>query len=83
LEHLGASDRGITIFRKQLRCGIRAVRAGKDPANLCREAGAMIPTYCNNTVVRLPPAGDPAMDKQLMRKTGRRLAEGYLKNPPL
>jgi nitrite reductase/ring-hydroxylating ferredoxin subunit len=83
LEHLGATDRGITMFRNQLRRGIRAVNAGDDPAGLCRDAGAVIPTYCNNTVVRLSPTVDPAMDKQLMRKTGRRLAEGYLENPPL
>ena len=43
----------------------------------------MIPTYCNDTVVRVPPAKTPALDKQLMRETGRRLAEGYIKAPPL
>ena len=83
LEHLGATDRGISMFRRQIRRGIRAVKAGDDPAGLCRDAGSVIPTYCNNTVVRLPPAADQAMDKQLMRETGRRLAEGYLANPPL
>lgn len=83
LEHLGATDRGISIFRRQIRRGIRAVKAGDDPAGLCRDVGSVIPTYCNNTIVRLPPAGDQAMDKQLMRETGRRLAEGYLANPPL
>jgi nitrite reductase/ring-hydroxylating ferredoxin subunit len=83
LEHLGATDRGISIFRRQIRRGIRAVKAGDDPAGLCRDAGSVIPTYCNNTVVRLPAAGDQAMDKQLMRETGRRLAEEYLANPPL
>src|SRR5271154_4876686 len=78
LEHLGATDRGVSMVRRQLRRGIRAVKAGADPAGLCRDMGAVIPTYCNNTVVRLPPAADQAMDKQLMRKTGRQLAEGYL-----
>ena len=83
LEHLGATDRGVSMFRNLLRRGIRAVKAGDDPAGLCRDAGAVIPTYCNNTVVRIPPAADLARDKQLMRETGRRLAEGYLANPPL
>jgi len=83
LEHLGATDRGISIFRRQIRRGIRAVKAGDDPVGLCRDAGAVTPTYCNNTVVRLPPAADMARDKQLMREAGRRLAEGYLANPPL
>jgi hypothetical protein len=31
------------------------VRAGHDPAGLCRDAGVVIPTYCNDTVVRMPP----------------------------
>ena len=83
LEHLGATDRGVSMVRRQLRRGIRAVKAGDDPAGLYRDAGSVIPTYCNNTVVRLPPAADLARDKQLMRETGRRLAEGYLANPPL
>jgi hypothetical protein len=43
----------------------------------------VIPTYCNDTVVRLEPDGDRAIDRQHMRETGRRLADGYLKAPPL
>jgi phenylpropionate dioxygenase-like ring-hydroxylating dioxygenase large terminal subunit len=83
MEHLGATDRGVTMFRKQIRTGIRAVRAGHDPAGLCREEGKLIPTFCNDTIVRVPPAGGETADKQLMRDTGRRLAESYLKEPPL
>jgi hypothetical protein len=83
LEHLGATDRGITMFRNQIRRGIRAVKADRDPDGLLRDGSAVIATYCNDTVVRVPPAKTPALDKQLMRATGRRLAEGYLKQPPL
>jgi nitrite reductase/ring-hydroxylating ferredoxin subunit len=82
LEHLGATDRGIGMLRGQLRRSIRAVRGGGDPIGLCRD-GAVIPTYSNDTVVRLPPAVDDVTDKQIMRETGRWLAEGYLKDPPL
>jgi nitrite reductase/ring-hydroxylating ferredoxin subunit len=83
LEHLAETDRGISMFRNQVRRGIRAVRAGKDPHGLCRDKGVVIPTYCNNTVLRQPPVADTSDDKRLMRETGRRLAEGYLKEPPL
>jgi nitrite reductase/ring-hydroxylating ferredoxin subunit len=83
LEHLGATDRGVSMFRNQLRRGIRAVKSGKDPVGLCRDADAVIPTYCNDTVVRTPMADDDAMDRRLMRETGRRLADGYLRDPPL
>jgi hypothetical protein len=83
LEHLGATDRGVTMFRQQLRRGIRAVQAGRDPDGLCRQSGAVIPTYCNDTIVRVPPAETPGAERQLLRATGQRLAEGYLKHPPL
>jgi hypothetical protein len=83
LEHLSATDRGVTMFRNQIRRGIRAVRAGDEPPGLCHKAGAVIRTYCNDTIVRVPPAETPATDKRLMRETGRRLAEAYLENPPL
>jgi hypothetical protein len=71
------------MFRNQIRRGIRAVKAGDEPAGLPDTAGAVIPTYCNDTVVRVPPAEAPASDRQLMRETGRRLAEAYLRDPPL
>jgi phenylpropionate dioxygenase-like ring-hydroxylating dioxygenase large terminal subunit len=83
LEHIGATDRGVMMFRNQTRRGIRAVQAGGDPTGLYRDAGVVIPTYCNDTVMRMPPDVDPAMDRRLMRETGRRLADGYLKDPPL
>jgi phenylpropionate dioxygenase-like ring-hydroxylating dioxygenase large terminal subunit len=83
LEHLGATDRGISMFRQHIRRGIRAVQTGHDPAGLCRDAAAAIPTYCNDTVVRVPPAATAKEDQQLMRKTGRKLAERYLQHPPL
>ncbi len=83
LEHLGATDRGITIFRQQIRRGIRAVQAGRDPEGLCREVDTCIPTYCNDTVVHVPPAPTPEEDQQLMHSTGRTLAASYIQQPPL
>jgi hypothetical protein len=83
LEHLGATDRGVTMFRNQIRRGIRAVRAGDEPCGLSHKAASVIPTYCNDTIVRVPAAEEPAADRQLMRETGRRLADAYLEDPPL
>jgi hypothetical protein len=57
LEHIGTTDRGVMMFRNQTRRGIRAVQAGRDPAGLCRDADMVIPTYCNDTVTRMPPDG--------------------------
>ena len=83
MEHLGATDRGITLFRNQLRRGIRAVKSGSEPVGLFRDAGVVIPTYCNDTVVRVPSAETPELDKKLLRETGRRLAQRYIEAPPL
>ncbi|MCZ6874081.1 MAG: aromatic ring-hydroxylating dioxygenase subunit alpha [bacterium] len=83
LEHLGATDRGVIMFRQQIRQGIRAVREGRDPDGVCREAGNIITTYCNDTVVCLPPASTADEERQLLRETGWKLAEAYLKRPPL
>ncbi len=83
LEHLGATDRGIIMFRRQLRRGISAVAEGRDPDGLPREEGGVVPTYCNDTVVRVPPAETAAADQKLMRETGWKLAQSYLERPPL
>jgi phenylpropionate dioxygenase-like ring-hydroxylating dioxygenase large terminal subunit len=83
LEHLSATDRGVTMFRNQVRRGIRAVRDGHSLAGLCRDEGTVIPTYCNNTVLRIPAAATETADKKLMREAGLELAKSYLKNPPL
>jgi hypothetical protein len=83
LEHLGTTDRGVIMFRQQLRRGIHAIQVGQAPDSVYREAGKLIPTYCNDTVVRVPPAPTADKDQQLMRTTGRKLAESYLAHPPL
>ncbi len=83
LEHLGATDRGIIMFRRQIRQGIQTVREGGEPYGLCREAGKVIPTYCNDTVVYAPPGPTPEAEQQLLQKTGRQLAQEYINKPPL
>jgi hypothetical protein len=83
LEHLSETDRGVSMFRNQVRRGIRAVRAGKAPAGLVRDEGVVTATYCNNTVVHLPAPPDGAADKKIMREAGMRLAKDYLAHPPL
>lgn len=83
LEHLGATDRGVIMFRQRLRQGIRAVKAGRTPDGPSRDAGTITATYCNDTVVRVPAAPTAEEDCHLMRMTARKLAESYLAHPPL
>ncbi|MBX3551711.1 MAG: aromatic ring-hydroxylating dioxygenase subunit alpha [Pseudolabrys sp.] len=78
-EHLGTSDRGVTMFRRMLRAGIEDVRGGKDPKGLSREQ-SVIRTYTQNAVVPLPKAADAAQDKKQVREVGKRVAAGEFRD---
>ena len=82
LEHLGATDRGVTVFRRQIRRGIRAVQAGEDLGLQVSDENERISTYCIDTTMHIPPAATPDEDITLLLETGRRYFEEYLKNPP-
>jgi nitrite reductase/ring-hydroxylating ferredoxin subunit len=79
LEHLGSADRGVIMLRRIVRDGIRAVAEGKDPWGVDVEegrtpgtdAGRVIRTFTQDVVFRIPPAGDPDADRELLRATGR------------
>jgi len=77
MEHLGSSDRGVIMFRKLLRAGIRAVKNGQDPKGLVRTPGAPIPTYAQDTVLRVPPEATPEAERALLREIGGKVAEGF------
>ena len=80
MEHLATTDRGIIMLRNMLRRGIQAVQNGHDPEHLIWEDGQVIPTYSNHTVIPIPQASTAEAEEQLLRETGRRVAEGYLKD---
>ena len=56
-EHLVASDRGVTMFRRATLKGIEAVQNGEDPKplDLFRRANGPIPTHASETVIHSPP----------------------------
>jgi hypothetical protein len=83
LEHLGATDRGVTLVRKLLREGIRALQRGEDPKRIVPSAGNTISTYCRNTVLRIPPAPSAEADRELLRNTGRKVAVAVLSGQPV
>ena len=82
LEHLGATDRGVTMMRKMIREGIRAVKCGEDPKGVWREANGPIPTYGNDTVLRVPAAPSAEADSEVLKKIARQIAERSLEHPP-
>ena len=83
LRRAKAGSLPISALASGLRRDIRAVKAGGQPVGLSRDSGVVIPTYCNDTVVPVPPAKTPELDRKLLRETGRRLAQGYIEAPPL
>ncbi|MGH7826610.1 MAG: Rieske 2Fe-2S domain-containing protein [Candidatus Binatia bacterium] len=82
LEHLVSSDKGVIMYRKMIREGIRAVQNGKDPKGIVRElkAGEVIPTYSQDTVLKTPKAATPQADKKLLQEIGRKVANGEFKS---
>ena len=82
LEHLTETDKGVVMYRRMVREGIRAVKRGEDPVGVYRDPKGVIPTSGNDSVVHIPPAPTPEQDKKLLQDTALRLAKRYLKTPP-
>ena len=82
LEHLAVEDRGVTLYRREMRKAIRSVERGQNPPWVLREPGKIIPTYGGDTVLRVPPASTEEEDRNLVLKAGREMAERYVKSPP-
>jgi phenylpropionate dioxygenase-like ring-hydroxylating dioxygenase large terminal subunit len=78
LEHLGTTDRGVMMFRRQLKRGIDAVRAGHDPQGVVRDQGGVVTTYTNDVVVRVPPAASAEEDRALLRAVAEEHANRHL-----
>src|SRR5438093_8630977 len=81
-EHLATSDLGVVYVRKLLREGIRAVQRGEDPTRVIARPGLSIPTYCRNTILRIPPAATPEADRELIRNTARQQVAALLARTP-
>ena len=82
LEHLGASDRGVTMLRKGVRRGIRAVQQGQDPPELEHLSGKLALTYGGDTLLKMDRAATPEEDMELIGRKGLELAKRYVESPP-
>ena len=59
-----------------VRDGVRATARGEDPKGLTRDGDEIpIPTYCHNTVLRVPPAPTEAAEQAQRIAFGRRIFE--------
>ena len=82
LEHLGATDRGITMLRKLVQEGIRAVQRGEDPKNLVRDEQRIQFTYSNDTIMRIPAKPSQEEDDRLLREAGLKVAKDLIDKHP-
>ena len=57
IENLSGSDRGVAMFRLAVRQGIKAVQRGEMPVHPNQLNPIAMPTYCGDTVLRIPRNG--------------------------
>jgi hypothetical protein len=79
LEHLGSTDRGIIMMRNLIRRSIRGAQDGVASGQPLDASEISVPTFSSGTVLPLEPAPTFAEDRQLLRETGRRVAEAIVK----
>ena len=78
IEHLGTTDRGIVMLRRQLARGINACRDDRGGAQARAGTAAPIRTYCHEVVVRNPQPdrfNDPASLGEFGQRTARIVIE--------
>ncbi len=80
-EHLASSDRGVSMSRRILRQGVRAVADGKDPLENFRDPLKLHRTYARNVVLEIAHTGADEDDKALLRRVGRKVLTDLLNDP--
>jgi phenylpropionate dioxygenase-like ring-hydroxylating dioxygenase large terminal subunit len=74
MEHLTYCDKGVVMLRKLLRRDIRRLVAGEEVPTSTLRSGGLIPTYCHDSVLGVPPiAGQD--DLELQEEIGRGVTE--------
>jgi len=74
LEHLTYCDKGVVMLRKLLRRDIRKLAAGEEVPTSALRSGGLIPTYCHDTVLAIPPIVG-IDDLEMQEEIGRRVTE--------
>ncbi|MGI9319039.1 MAG: Rieske 2Fe-2S domain-containing protein [bacterium] len=73
-EYLVSGDRGITMYRNQIRKYCRNLEKGRPPPQPTDLSGGVIPTYGSDTVLAIP-AGAPDAEPELLSRTGARVMD--------
>jgi len=83
LEQLGTQDRGIVLFRRQIRRGIEAVQRGEAPRGFYRSQSEVPATFANDCIVSASDIGGDPDDPRVLRGFADRMASEYLRAPPM
>lgn len=83
LEHLGTHDRGITLFRRYVRRGIKAVEKGDTPKGFYRSQDEVPPTFASDRVIAAKDADIGNGDARSMEAFLLAVGEDYLSHPPM
>ena len=75
LEHLGTTDRGVTMMRKGLRRRVRMVQQGQDQPELEALSEEMVATHGGDSLLRVPEAATPGDEKKLLSKVALDMAK--------
>lgn len=81
-EHLGTTDRGVTLFRRMLGNAIRDTATGKAPPMPRLYAQGAVRTYAHEVVVRVP-AGAQLEDRAALAAFGRNVALAFVETDHL
>jgi phenylpropionate dioxygenase-like ring-hydroxylating dioxygenase large terminal subunit len=82
-ERLGSFDKGVTMFRRQLRRGIDAVARGKDPLGFYLHQADVPATYANDFVVPIADTGIDPTDSDAVRSFADVVWQHYQEQPPM
>jgi phenylpropionate dioxygenase-like ring-hydroxylating dioxygenase large terminal subunit len=83
LEQLGTQDRGVVLFRRQIRRGIEAVARGEIPRGFYRKVEDVPPSFANDCIVAVDAIGGDADDPAALRRFADRMAKEYITAPPM
>lgn len=83
LEQLGTQDRGIVLFRRQIRRGIEAVARGEIPRGFYRAQSDVPPSFANDYIVPADSIGGDPDDPAALRRFADRMAAEYVQSPPM
>lgn len=81
LENLTSSDRGVSMFRRLVTQGIRAVEEGRDPKGVMRGAAGPISTYANEMLLNVPRSEATTDAREELKRAAKRAYEHILAHP--